>query len=77
MKRRQYQRAFGEEHTHSSDRVNHLRNLLFICKTFKTSRKKVDERTNDKHFYELFYLATAQDLERAKSPAGNEIIKGG
>jgi hypothetical protein len=32
---------------------------------------------NDKHFCEPFYLATTKDLEKAKSPTGNKIIKGG
>ena len=45
-KERQYQ-AFGEEHTHLSDRVNHSRNLLLFYKTLKTSRKKVDQGMND------------------------------
>jgi hypothetical protein len=30
----------------------------FFIKLWKTSKKKVDQGTNDKHFYEPFYLST-------------------
>jgi len=41
------QKAFGEDHTQISDRVNHSRNLLLFYKTLKTSGKKVDQGMND------------------------------
>jgi hypothetical protein len=45
MKERQSQKAFGEEYTYTlSDWVYHLRNYIYLVKTFKTSEMIVNQK---------------------------------
>ena len=56
-----------------SDRVGHLKNLVYFIKSYKTSGLKVGLGMNEKHrSLKLFYFAIAQDLRQLEAPLHQE-----